>query len=158
MEALIAGLVGAFTVSCLMLYYNHLTQQKQLRSAATIDIISWADDIYDRLITILAQRDATFTGKPFGLSNDEYRTIVKEAKAMLLASKVRAKVALVYGNGPELMKFDALHNEFVGITESMLNATGETWNEMSVTSGCNERLTRCRNGIGCRCCFVTCKS
>ncbi|GEM_PF-1741550 len=131
MEIALAALVGAVVSALMALYYNNTVQQRQFRSVTTIDTISWADDIYDRLMTIHAQRDATFTGAPFGLSNEEYRAVVKEAKAMLLASKTRAKVALVYGEGPELMKFDALHNEFVEITETLLKADRENWTEIN---------------------------
>jgi hypothetical protein len=126
---LIAGFTGAALAVIGAAFYNHHMYQLGRRADLTMDVVSWIDDIYDRLITIHAQREATFTGAKFGLSNDEYRQVVKETKAMLLASKTHAKVALVYGEGRELDKFDTLKEEFVSIAELLLQADKDTWEE-----------------------------
>lgn len=140
MALILAALAGVLFASGMMAHYNHRAQQKQLRSATTIDIISWADDVYDRLITIQAEREAHFSGTQFGLSNEEFRTTVKEVKSMLLASKTRAKVLLVYGEGPELMKFDSLHDEFISVTDHLLKATKDSW--QSDNDWINERFSK----------------
>lgn len=129
MELVIAGLAGAVVAVIFVYLHTGITSRTSSRSALAMEIVSWADDIYDRLITIHAQRDASFTDTAFGLSNDEYRTTVKEVKSMLLASKMRAKVALVYGKGTHLYTFDTLREEFIAATEDLLGATKETWPE-----------------------------
>jgi hypothetical protein len=129
MNLLMAGSIGASLAVIAAIFYNYYTRQAEKRADLAIDVVSWIDDVYDRLITIHAQREATFTGSKFGLSNDEYRQVVKESKAMLLASKMHAKVALVYGESRELDKFDNLKEEFVSIAELLLEADKDTWEE-----------------------------
>lgn len=126
---LVAGLIGAAIAIIGAAFYHYYMYQLGRRADIALDVVSWVDDIYDRLITIHAQRDATFTGKPFGLSNEEYRQVVKEAKTMLLATRMHAKVALVYGESPQLDKFDTLKEEFVSIAELLLEADKDTWEE-----------------------------
>ncbi|MFA6078270.1 MAG: hypothetical protein WC779_00780 [Candidatus Omnitrophota bacterium] len=127
MEFLLAGFIGALAATILAVMNSFFSRQAERRSSLAIEVISWIDDIYDRLITVHAQREATFTGAKFGLTNDEYRVVVKEVKAMLLASKMHAKVALVYGDSQELRKFDTLREEFMNVAETLLQAEKETW-------------------------------
>ena len=129
MNLLVAGLIGAAVAVVGAGFYSYYMYQTSRRADLALDVVSWIDDIYDRLITIHAQREATFTGAAFGLSNDEYRQVVKETKAMLLASKMHAKVSLIYGDGRELDKFDTLKEEFVSIAELLLEADKETWDQ-----------------------------
>lgn len=129
MNYLLAGFIGAALAVAGAAFYGYYMYQTQRRGDMALDVVSWIDDVYDRLITIHAQREATFTGAPFGVSNDEYRQIVKELKAMLLASKMHAKISLVYGHGQHLDKFDMLKEEFVSIAELLLSADKENWDQ-----------------------------
>ncbi len=129
MNLLLAGFIGALAATIFSVMNSFFSRQAERRSSLAIEVISWIDDIYDRLITIHAQREATFTGAKFGLTNDEYRVVVKEVKAMLLASKMHAKVALVYGESNELRKFDTLREEFMNVAETLLQAEKGTWSD-----------------------------
>lgn len=127
MPLILAALLGAAIATIFSVLYHYFMHSVDRRSDAAMEVVTWTDDVYDRLITIYAQRDAFFTGQKFGLTNDEYRLIVKEVKAMLLASRMHTRVSLIYGKSPQLDKFDALREEYISIIEMLLEADQSTW-------------------------------
>jgi len=141
MALILAALLGAVIATIFSVIYHYFMHQVERRSDVAMDVVSWTDDVYDRLITIYAQRDAVFTGAKFGLSNDEYRATVKEVKAMLLASKMHTRVSLVYGKSPQLDKFDSLREEYISVAETLLEADAATWPKI------NQELTHRLNTV-----------
>lgn len=127
MEFLISGLIGALIATLLSILYNFVAEQLRFRRELILEIVSWADDVYGRLQEMHIQKERVYSGKKPGLTDEEYRIMSREAKSLLLSSKIGAMVALVYGEGEEMQKINAFQGELTKVLESLYDAKKETW-------------------------------
>jgi hypothetical protein len=131
-KLLLSGLIGALIASVLSILYQYLTEIIRRRRDIMIEVVSWSDDIYDRLQAVQTQKDTVYpVGAKRYLTDDEYREISRELKTMLLSSKTHAKINLIYGEGEELKMFNALREELLRIARIIWTANEKNWTESS---------------------------
>jgi len=127
MDILLSGFFGAVIASCLIVFYNYITEQVRFRKEIMLKVVEWGDDIYDRLQEIHVAKDIAYNEEELHLEQAEYRVLSRESKKMLMSSKMSATVALVYGEKEELQKINAFQGELLKIYDKLINATKKTW-------------------------------
>ena len=131
MRLLLSGLIGAFIATTLTIIYNYIREQVRHRRDVMMQAVSWVDDVYDRLQMIQVQKERMYTGKEPALSTEEYRITTREVKTLLLSSKIPVLVALVYGEGNEVQKINALQGEMTKVAEMLWQANKDIWDDSS---------------------------
>jgi len=127
MEQLLSGLYGALIATILSIVYLYFSRQIKLRFDVMLEVVGYCDDIYHRISMMHVHKNNMYTKKKPGLTDDEYRKLSQELTVLLKSSKVRAKVALVYGEGPVLEKFNELSVSFVEASSILRKATRAAW-------------------------------
>ena len=129
MGFLLSGLIGAIIASLLSVLYQYITEQIRRRAELMMEIVTWADDIYERLQIMSINKEEIYAGgKPY-LTRGEYRVISREVKIMLLSSKIPAMVALVYEEGEDVQRINALQGELLKVARILWNARKEIWSQ-----------------------------
>lgn len=131
MKLLLPGLIGAFIATTLTIIYNYIREQVRHRRDVMMQAVSWVDDIYDRLQMMQVQKERVYAGEKPALTTEEYRIITREVKTLLLSSKIPVLVALVYGEGNEVQKINALQGEMTKVAEMLWQANKDTWDDAS---------------------------
>lgn len=62
MKLLLSGLIGALIASVLSIIYQYLREIIRRRMDIMLEVVSWSDDIYDRLQAVHSQKDSVRTG------------------------------------------------------------------------------------------------
>ncbi len=123
MYQLLSGLYGALIASILSIIYLYFSNQIKLRSEVMLEVVGYSDDIYNYLSMMHVHKDSMYTQNKPGLTDDEYRKFSNELSVLLKSSKVRAKIALVYGEGKVLGVFNELWSNYIEITSVLRTAT-----------------------------------
>jgi hypothetical protein len=131
MKLLLSGLIGAFIATTLTIIYNYIREQVRHRRDVMMQAVSWVDDIYDRLQMMQVQKERVYAGKEPAITTEEYKITTREVKTLLLSSKIPVLVALVYGEGNEVQKINALQGEMTKVAEILWQANKDTWDEAS---------------------------
>lgn len=127
MEQLLSGLYGALIASILSIIYLYFSGQIRLRSELMLEVVAYCDDIYHRLSEMHVHKDRTYSEKKRGLTDDEYRKYSQDLSAFLKSSKIRAKIALVYGEGQVLGIYNELFASFLEVSSVLRSATRAAW-------------------------------
>lgn len=106
MGILLSGLIGALIASLLAIFYQLISLKAKKRFEIMLSVVNYCDELNynSRNLEQLFKR---------GLVNsDEYKQLSNKTDLLLTSSKVKALIALTYGeNSRELDKFDELHQE-----------------------------------------------
>ena len=131
MHILLSGLLGAAFATLFSLLYNHIAEQVKWRIDLAMSSIDWLDNIYTRLISLQIHKERKYTKKEPYLSDEEYRRISNEVRALLLSEKMKTQVVLIYGEGDKMQKINALQGELEKVATTLWTANENTWTESS---------------------------
>jgi len=124
---LLSGLIGALIATGFSILYHYFAEQVRRRAQLMLEVVSWADDIFDNLQVMLVAKERVYAIKDHLLTDEEYRKLTRELKIKLLSSATHAKVALIYGEDEEMRIMNALRGELEKIFESLLDTKEATW-------------------------------
>ena len=127
MQFLLSGLIGALIASILSILYLYFAEQIRYRRDIFVEVVSLSDDVYGYLQILQAHKDMTYKQGTSYLDDDEKKRMNEDLKKHLISSKIRAKIALVYGEGDELRRFNALQGELLSIARILWAAKEDTW-------------------------------
>jgi hypothetical protein len=127
MESLLSGFIGALIATILTVVYMHITEQSRRRSDVMLEVVTFFDEIYTLLQRLHTDKDASFTGKKRGLTDEEYRISSKNLKDILFTSRVGVKLALVYGEGDLNGIFNYLKDKCLTASRILWGADESDW-------------------------------
>lgn len=130
MTILLSGLIGALIATTLSVVYHYISDKSRLRSEVALEAIGYFDDIYRLLQMLHIDKDATYTGKKRGLTDEEYRISSRALKDLLITSRVGAKLYIVYGEGKIIGAFNFLHTSCTQAAELLWGAKEHNWKEI----------------------------
>ena len=73
------------------------------------------------------RKDSVYTQDKPSLTDNEYRKFSNELSVLLKSSKVRAKIALVHGEGIALGVFNELWSNYLTVSSVLRTATRSAW-------------------------------
>jgi len=129
MEQLLSGFIGALIATIFSIFYHHITERKKLRSDVMLELVGYFDDIYVKLQAIHVDKDAEYTNKKRGLSEEEYRRFSRELKDLLNTQKIGAKLEIVYGEGETVARYNRLKVHLWEATLSVWEGTEANWQD-----------------------------
>jgi hypothetical protein len=97
-----------------------------------LEVAGYFDDIYRRLQMLFVDKDADYTGKKRGLTDEEYRITSRALKDLLTTSRVGVRLALVYGEGGFTGTFNYLKTSCLEAAEILWSATEQDWHEKNI--------------------------
>ena len=127
MEQLLSGLYGALIATILSIVYLYFSEQIKLRSEVMLEVVGYSDDIYNNLSLMHVHKDSMYTQEKPGLTNEEYRKYSNDLSVLLKSTKIRAKIALVYGEGAVLGIFNQLWQSYIEVSSVLRTATRSAW-------------------------------
>lgn len=134
MEFLLSGLVGGLIATILSIVYHYIAEQVRRRSNVMMEVVEWADNVYEHLQVMHLQKDYFYnekTAEELPLTQEEYRNISRKTKGMLTTSKIVTMVALAYGEAGEVKKVNAFQGELLKILQSLYTSEQKTWPELN---------------------------
>lgn len=131
MGFLLSGLIGAIIASLLSVLYQYIAEQIRRRAELMMEIVKWADDIYERLQILTVNKGEIYAGKEAYLTQEEFKMVNREVKITLLSSRISAMVALVYGEGKDVQRINTLQGELLKVARIQWNSKKETWPQAS---------------------------
>lgn len=127
MLSLLSGLIGAFIATLLNVLYNHISEQKKIKSHILMETVSYCDEIYCHLIDMNVYKDHEYTNKKQALHPEEYRMITLELRRLQISSKVATKLVIAYGEGIIIDNFNELKAYFNQVSSILRKATKDDW-------------------------------
>lgn len=127
MQYLLSGFVAAVIATLISVVYLYLTEQSRLRSEVTVEVADYFDDIYTRLQILNVDKDAAYTGKKRGLTEEEYRITSRELRVLFNRSRTGLRLAIVYGEGDLTGAFNYLENSCLEAAIMLWAGTQENW-------------------------------
>jgi hypothetical protein len=129
MDSLLSGFIGALIATVLSVIYMYISEKYRLRSDCMLEVVGYFDDIYTLLQRLHVDKDASYTGKKRGLTDEEYRTSSKTLKDLLITTRVGVKLAIVYGEGDLSGMFNYLQENCLAATIILWGAAESDWTE-----------------------------
>ena len=127
MDQLLSGLFGALIASILSIIYLYFSAQIKVRAEVMLEVVGYSDDIYNYLQMMHAHKHLIYTENKPALTDDEYRNFSNQLSVLLKSSKVKAKIALVHGEGNLLEIFNELWGNYLAVSSILRNATRSAW-------------------------------
>jgi len=127
MELLLSGLIGALIATLFSIFYHHVNERKKIRSDVMLEVVGYFDDIYVKLQAIHVDKDADYTNKKRGLSDEECWRFSRELKDLLNTQKVGAKLEIIYGQGENVAHFNRLKVFLWEATLSVWEGSTDNW-------------------------------
>ena len=127
MEQLLSGLYGALIASILSIIYLYFSEQIKLRSEIMLEVVGYSDDIFSSLTQMHIHKDSMYTEEIPRLTPEEYKKVSNELTVLLLTTKIKVKIALVYGEGQVLGIFNQLWNNYIAVSSLLRTATRSAW-------------------------------
>lgn len=122
-ELLLSGFGGAIIAVMLTRIYQSFSELRSERRKLFIEIICWADNLYDLIQALHVQKDTEGNY----LSQEEYNDRSRELKTLLLSSQIKAKTHLFYGPGKEVKLINAFNGELLEIARILWKTKIEDW-------------------------------
>ena len=147
MEYLLSGFFGALFATIISVVYLNVSQQSQLRSEVALEVVAYFDQIYISLQNIHVDKDAAYTGKKRGLTNEEYRISSRKLRELLNSSKAGVKLCIIYGEGDIVASYNYLSALLLKASQLLWAGEESNWNEKNpeIHTLFRERIDPARN-------------
>jgi hypothetical protein len=134
---LLSGLIGAVigsgitVVVQIWLERTRRTEEAaRLRSEVALAVIEWLQDTWQYLSLLTTQKTLLHVGALKDkdlLTDDEYRALSLELRKRMLHDALRARVAIVFGDGDELALLSAIQDGIRAVVRAAWGASAGEW-------------------------------
>ncbi len=123
LTVLLSGAVGALVA----LIFTIWRENARLRTDLALQVIRWADDVYNRAINLQATKKSLYADMNPYLTEGEYKENSRALNELLTQNSVLAQVQIVYGPGDEVALFREFRHALEQAARVLRQARRETW-------------------------------
>jgi hypothetical protein len=133
MDNLLSGTIGALIATLLAVWYQQKSEQAKSRKDVMMALVEWMDDIYVRLQEMHIYKDHLYKKQELSLSHEEYKTMSKDVRVLLLSERIIALVACVYGEGKVLQRVGEIRELLLKVARIFWTSEQAGWADSSST-------------------------